>query len=1237
MEYEWNRRWIPSDVGGFDSGRDLARSRSFKALWQMRFSEDGLSLQSVAATPCLILLGEPGMGKTYAVRRESRRLDSLRRDDAVVHFVDLLGSASPQQLRERLFGNQLYRDWKASRHQLTYFIDSVDRSGTPVDHVIAELQNELRTADLFRLRLRLVCRDYDWSMRFADGLRSLWEESSEGVSKVQVFQLAPLSHGDIRLAARRNKLDPDKFLQDLKAADALVLAAIPITLEMLLQTGELTSNRLELYEKGIRRLCRQTEERDVSEKRLSERVCKASSTAAVMLLGDKYQVDIESESIGDLILSVRDLLRNSDSETEEKLTRETLKTGLFQGDRRRTWIHRSFAEYLAAVYLSAPEITVEEIVKSTTNGKGVFAAQLYEVLRWLIEMRPDVLNEIVGRQPALLLTTDLSHLDDKDFRHVYKAMLSLDDPYIYSRKTWDLKKFRATHPSAGRVLLPYLQDNEGNVYRRRFVLDLLECHGYPEMEDTLVGLALNEYEDVVLRRLAARGIREVGSVETKLELKPYVSGRQDDPDDEIKGYALQALWPEYMTAEELFRALIPPKRDNYFGSYKQFLFDSNVEEGLQADDWPVALKWVVAQPSRHEMPFSLQDLPGKIMRKAWDHRHIPGVLEAFAKTAITTALVRFDGVFGRRPNIYPPDIELDEFEKAFVQETQYRRELVLMCLQYLVASDKQAWRLSYTWPPIVVPEDLDWLLGLLESETDEARRGQLAELVARLTPYGIEKVYEARERHHDLKQLTKHYFVSDLGDPSVISEREHFHKMRELDEQIECQRAKVQPVEVILTALDGLESGEAWQWHNVIYGLSLHPERNFTSWEIRADLTNYPNWGSCDEQTQRRIAHAAEAYLREQQLEDNDGGKPDWYFTNSIPRIEYSAYLAIVLLLKIDVGAIQSRMEDHLCKWSKIIVWFPYVPVILNDGRTEHHQQIVELQQDILSRLYQNAQQSLLDDLHQLLIAKDGDDSFIGQELDKVDHLWDPALETTLLNVLRDSNLSAKGQRSLLDKLLKHDSVGAVRFAEEGIRQGYSSELEQEKVVEFCVGLMLSELKFDWQSVWNEMQKCETVGKAIVEKVAEEDRSQSTFCAHVSARELTDLFLWIEERYPSSEDPQIDGFHAVGTREQVGRLRNNLITQLRAKNSQDAQVGIRRILDRFPELEWIQFVRVDLEETVEELDWKPVLPRDVLDLTVVHETRLQLWKRKSIGFVKQNWKWLVGFAAKYFPMLFGPG
>ncbi len=1035
---------------------------------------------------------------------------------------------------------------------------------------------------------------------------------------MRVYQLAPLNADDIRLAAKANGKDPDTIIRQVEDAKALPLATIPITLEMLLQTGALTSNRLELYEKGTRRLCRQAEEHDVSEKRLSERVNTASSMAAVMLLGDRYCVDIESESIGESVLSVRDLLRDTNSENEEKRARETLKTGLFQGDRQRSWMHQSFAEYLAAVYLSAPEITVKEIVKLTTNGKGVFATQLYEVLRWLIEMRPDVLNEIVERQPELFLTTDLSHLNDNDFPHVYKAMLSLDDPYIYSSRAWDLKKFRATHSSAGRVLLPYLQDNESNVYRRRFVLDLLECHGYPEMEDTLVSLALNEYEDGVLRRLAARGLWKVGSVEAKLELKPYVFGRQDDSDDELKGYALQALWPDQLTAEELFRALVPPKRKSFYGSYKQFLFDDSIVNGIKAHQWSVALKWVSAQPSRHEMPLSLQDLPGKIMRKAWENRHIPGVLEVFSQTTVEMTL-RFDGIFGGNSYDHHPS---DGFEKAFVLASEARRELVLLSLSQLLAKCERASRLTYSRPPLVVPEDLDWLLTLLDSESDAARRGQLAELVACLTSYDIEKVYEASYRHPEVKERTKHYFEARLDDPNVISDREHFYQMKEIDEQIAQQRAEVRPFERLQEALDQFETGETLQWQNVIYSLAHHPDGRGESWNFNPDLTDFPLWEFCDQETQHRTVRAATTYVNEQEVVPSKGDDDDWFVSRSVPFVELHGYLAMFLLLKERPNALDTLLASRWERWAKIIVWQPYCnPVDIS--QTEHRNTVVRLQNELIARLYWNVPETFLQLVALHLKAEEKSLEGIYSKLDKVEAIWDVRIGRLLMTCLLDLTLSAQTHRQLLDRLLRHDSAEAVQFAEEYITRGDSDDVKREHLVELSVGLMQGQVAFDWSIIWNAITNNEDLGRAIIEKCAEEDGFDEKFGAQLRARELADLFLWIEERYPSDKDPQIDRVHAVSTREQVGRWRNNIIAELRKKNSQEALLEIRRILDRFPQLEWLNMTRIDLEKAVVESNWSPPSPREVLELVKTVDEQ-QIGKRQTArNFLKTHWKWLI--------------
>ena len=907
-----------------------------------------------------------------------------------------------------------------------------------------------------------------------------------------------------------------------------------------------------------------------------------------------------------------------------------------------TWAHQSFGEYLAACRLSKENLPPDKILEKILAPDGKIAREWYDTVRWLAEMRTDILYEVIQRQPMLILTPSVSLLNEEEFSELFNAILRLGDPHIFSYETWNLREFRAIHLSARHFLLTYLEVTnrykrirrlasrivdrlgiqqfqkffERTKQARRFAFRLMECFNVTDADKLLAELVNDRNEDLELRHRAARRILDVGSIEEKLELKQFIHGRDDDPEDELKGHALQALWPDQLTADELFCALSPLKRENFRGSHRTFLFEGGIVDKLQVAELPVALRWVAAQPSRHEMSFALNDFPEKIMRKAWGNICDPEVKEAFAETAVAM-ITRSDGLFGQSPHTYPPNKGLDEFAKAFVAATDLRHDLVLLSLPHLLQKERTADSLIRCWPPLVVADDLDWLLEHLDpdAQTGGVRWGQLAQLVASLLPRlgfqdkslpernrDIENVYYAGERYPELKQLTQQHFESielfvseNLEEPAVIPEREHFHHRREIDKKIAQQRAEVRPFERLQEALDQMEAGVIWQWIYICAALTSIPSEMHTEWGLKSDLTDFPTWQSCDDEMQERIARAAKSYVMSQDVIPTDDNIEDWYETPSRPRIDDCAYLAIFLLQKVDVNALSQFPADCWKRWSKIIVWYPYA-TSFHDGRTDYHREIHGIQQDLMRRLNENASRAFLDNFRSFLVTRD---PVTWQELSKVGHLWGSELERMLLDLLRDSDMSPSGRRSILDFLLARESAEALRIAEAQISSSYTNQNERDLVVEFAVILLIRETQFDRSPLWKLLQNDNALRHTIVDKLAEEDWYFGRFTKKATTPELIDLFIWFEERYPTREDPRQDGGFNFTTIDQFVYWRHCILTELSTEErtkSPEALAGIRRILKRFPRLTWLHRIRLELEKAVEGSEWKPASPRKVMQL-----------------------------------------
>ena len=128
---------------------------------------------------------------------------------------------------------------------------------------------------------------------------------------------------------------------------------------------------------------------------------------------------------------------------------------------------------------------------------------------------------------------------------------------------------------------------------------------------------------------AVSALKHCGDASVPGLIRPLAAGQGGpDPNDDIKGNALDLLWPDHLTAAELF-PLLTPTADNYFGAYA--LFQMTLPDTLKTADLLPALEWatqLIAQ-SGHMGGFRAKSLADAIMFKVWQAFENPELTQPF--------------------------------------------------------------------------------------------------------------------------------------------------------------------------------------------------------------------------------------------------------------------------------------------------------------------------------------------------------------------------------------------------------------------------------------------------------------------------------------------------------------------------------------------------------------------------------------------------------------------------------
>ena len=443
-----------------------------------------------------------------------------------------------------------------------------------------------------------------WPPDLESRLADCWSQAEPAI-----FKLTVLSRQDVLSAAEAHEFDANEFSAQLTHAEAHALAAIPVTLLLLLTTYErdasLPNSRVELYQGGCRHLCEAVHRRgsfETTDTTVEQRFKIAERLAALTLLGDRegidatsYRAEATSNNLHiDDALDYWEEANGRHFDVTDRYLRETLSTGLFSTvDDTYFWVHRTFQEYLAAAYLTEGDLSSSDILEliSVTGTSGPqIAPQLRDFAGWLASLHPGFKQRILEIQPLYLLSSDTMALSDEDRRRIVDWLIDAANDALYVRRPGEQQLYRKlNYDGLAAQLAPVLQGNVGSLHTQQVAVDIIEQCELLDLRDLLVSVALDPSRPLVMRRDAAWAIAQVGDPDNILQLKPLLNDPCDDGLQQLRSAALGLLWPEHLSASELFQVLVPRGDVRAIDFYHRFVRDS-VLENLQVEVLPT--RWI---------------------------------------------------------------------------------------------------------------------------------------------------------------------------------------------------------------------------------------------------------------------------------------------------------------------------------------------------------------------------------------------------------------------------------------------------------------------------------------------------------------------------------------------------------------------------------------------------------------------------------------------------------------------
>lgn len=1189
--YKWERFWrsrtdeIHLDERGFMEDPELYQSNV-------------LQFEQINHIRCIVLLGEPGIGKSEAVKAEIAKTEN--EENCVFLRYELGGFNNEIRLNNEIFENSEIACWTKGTRNLHLFLDGLDECLLDITVFKQIITNAIKKYPLDRLFLRIVCRTADWPVSLENDLIKFWSDE-----QFKIYELTPLRKKDVIETAEIETGNADPFMVALYESNTVPLAIKPLTLRMLIkifkETGRLPSSKYECYEKGCRLLCDENNESRRDSRSLKgnlnveQKMIIASRIAAITMLSRKASVwmgRLDGDyTYEDVMLSELEGKYESNGkvvEIKDDELKETISSGLFtsRGSQKMGFAHQTYQEYLAAKYIKSHNLHVKQklnLLCCYENSEYRVIPQLYGVTQWLAGNDPELFEQILKYDPELLVRSDLTQICDNLKKELIdKVLKEHEERYLivelYENPT-------LTHANIEEQLCLYMSDKTKPIHVRNYAMEIMiACKAF-KLFQIVVKIVLDEGEPIDIRRFGAQVVLHHGDVKAKLMLKTLVINQsENDVMDSLKGIALIALWPEHITAEEMFFSLTPPKREYFYGEYRLFIL-SYADKHIKPRDLDIALKWAEKECSTRRETRCFQDLVDSIMLMAFEIEDNTKILELFSRVAFTRL---------KHQGFVMTHKQADLFYKK-IRGNEFKRRKLLKSMLNNMKEDNDIHIIRWNFLNLYYEDDFEMLIELYFEESECSKKEVLADIIKFMVIQEGDKymlrMYEIYKSDLLLKEKFSICFEVKLGSDIAEQMKRNYMIMEQNHEYNKENNAKEYKKDNLNIILNVCDSGDVGVWWKIKNELMNKDERREYNFLVQKDIMDLSGWDKADSYLKTKILYYAEIYLRE-----FSPNLEEWFCKDKYYYPDFGAYWALRLLYQINPKNIDRINVSIWEKITPVIVAYPNLGGVFN---SKDH--II-----MLKKAYELASSIFVKTLLKVIENADKKSEKI-HILNILDTFSDKMLNNVLFDLIKTATVSKETTYSILKLLLKRKMPNAIEYTKNKLTTyNLKDEEELEMFLDYSALIVLYTGNEGWELVYhlvkNENKKFKIIIERITSLFLETDERQ--FLLSMSCYNLANLYLIIKNNYVQEDDVQEGVVKAVTKTDEVIWFGDRIFNELIDRKSDDSCKSLEYISNGYSDNRWIKHKIMEMKIELRKNKWYPPTPSDISKLIVNKRARV---------------------------------